>query len=64
LPNNVDEMNEILREKFVELYKIPILNQLRDFWLTRDPYLDLPPLPDTGKGFDIEMVKLSKYFFH
>lgn len=64
LPCYVDEMNEILREKFVELYKQPILPMLREFWLTNDPYLELPPLPDTGKGFDINMVKESKYFFH
>jgi DNA-directed RNA polymerase len=57
-------MNTILREKFVALYKQPILQQLREFWLTNDPYLELPPLPDTGAGFDIEMVKDSKYFFH
>lgn len=60
---DVDHMNRILRESFVELYKRPVLEELRDFWLAEDPSLNLPPVPKTGKGFDLELVKQSKYFF-
>lgn len=60
---DIDEMSEILRDSFVELYKRPLLEELRDHWLTEDPSLNLPPVPKIGKGFDLEEVKKSKYFF-
>eukprot|EP01127_Copromyxa_protea_P018049 TRINITY_DN5595_c0_g1_i1.p1 TRINITY_DN5595_c0_g1~~TRINITY_DN5595_c0_g1_i1.p1 ORF type:complete len:970 (-),score=195.17 TRINITY_DN5595_c0_g1_i1:17-2752(-) len=60
---DVDDMNEILRDSFIKLYKRPLLEELRDYWLSEDPSLHIPPVPKTGKGFDLDLVSQSKYFF-
>jgi DNA-directed RNA polymerase len=66
-PSDVDEMNVVLRDKFVELHSVDLLEQLltsfrRDFpeveW-DADPALALPPRGD----LDLEEVKKSTYFF-
>ena len=66
-PSDVDEMNVVLRDKFVELHSGDLLEQLitsfrRDFpeveW-DADPALALPPRGD----LDLEEVKKSIYFF-
>lgn len=62
--STVDDMNRILREKFVELYKKPLLNDLRNYWIAQNPDVEIPPLPDIDSDFDIELVKKSPYFFH
>ncbi|KAL3525808.1 hypothetical protein ACH5RR_014180 [Cinchona calisaya] len=60
---DVDEMNRILREKFVELYETPILeNLLGDFQRTF-PSLSFPSLPERG-DFDLKDVLKSPYFFN
>ena len=65
--SDVDEMNVVLRDKFVELHSVDLLEQLltsfrRDFpeveW-DADPALALPPRGD----LDLEEVKKSTYFF-
>ncbi|KAF9615594.1 hypothetical protein IFM89_024683 [Coptis chinensis] len=43
---DVDKMNRILREKFIELYDIPILDDLLKSFQTSFPTLTFPPLPD------------------
>ena len=60
---DVDKMNRILREKFVELYSMPILENLLESFQTSHPTLTFPPLPDRG-NFDLREVLESPYFFN
>lgn len=60
---DVDRMNQILREKFVELYSMPILENLLESFQILHPTLTFPPLPETG-DFDLEKVRESPYFFN
>ncbi|CAK9316793.1 unnamed protein product [Citrullus colocynthis] len=60
---DVDEMNRILREKFVELYEAPILENLLENFQKSFPKLTFPPLPDRG-DFDLKDVLQSPYFFN
>ncbi|XP_028792476.1 DNA-directed RNA polymerase 2B, chloroplastic/mitochondrial isoform X2 [Neltuma alba] len=60
---DVDEMNRILREKFVELYQIPILENLLEGFQRSFPSLSFPPLPERG-DFDLRDVLKSPYFFN
>lgn len=60
---DVDMMNKILREKFVELYEAPILENLLEGFQKSFPSLNLPPLPARG-DFDLREVLNSTYFFN
>uniref|UniRef100_M8C8F6 DNA-directed RNA polymerase n=1 Tax=Aegilops tauschii TaxID=37682 RepID=M8C8F6_AEGTA len=60
---DVDTMNKILREKFVELYDAPILENLLESFRTAFPKLKFPPLPERG-NFDMKDVLQSTYFFN
>ncbi|KAJ4978990.1 hypothetical protein NE237_009770 [Protea cynaroides] len=60
---DVDEMNRILREKFVELYEQPILENLLESFQQSFPALSFPPLPERG-DFDLRVVLESPYFFN
>ncbi|CAI8584735.1 unnamed protein product [Vicia faba] len=60
---DVDEMNRILREKFVELYDAPILENLLENFEKTFPALKFPPLPERG-DFDLQEVLKSPYFFN
>ncbi|XP_042443575.1 DNA-directed RNA polymerase 1B, mitochondrial-like [Zingiber officinale] len=60
---NVDQMNTILREKFVELYEQPILENLVESFQQNFPTLEFPPLPERG-DFDPRDVLNSTYFFN
>ncbi|XP_065854821.1 DNA-directed RNA polymerase 2, chloroplastic/mitochondrial [Euphorbia lathyris] len=60
---DVDEMNRILREKFVELYEAPILENLLETFEKSFPSLPFPPLPERG-DFDLHDVLHSPYFFN
>ncbi|KAG9455917.1 hypothetical protein H6P81_000425 [Aristolochia fimbriata] len=60
---DVDKMNLILREKFVELYNMPILENLLESFETSFPGLSFPPLPGRG-NFDLQEVLRSPYFFN
>ncbi|GAB4853640.1 DNA-directed RNA polymerase 3B, chloroplastic [Ancistrocladus abbreviatus] len=60
---DVDKMNQILREKFVELYSIPILENLLESFRTSYPASTFPPLPDRG-DFNLNEVLESPYFFN
>ncbi|XP_061347447.1 DNA-directed RNA polymerase 3B, chloroplastic isoform X2 [Gastrolobium bilobum] len=55
---DVEKMSQILREKFVELYSIPILENLLEGFETSYPGLTFPPLPQRG-DFDLRK-KLQK----
>ncbi|GAB5354656.1 hypothetical protein AAMO2058_000137600 [Amorphochlora amoebiformis] len=58
----MDPMNVILREKFVELYKRPILEDLAISFQTRFPTVQFPPVPARG-DLDLNLVQESTYFF-
>ncbi|WVZ25180.1 hypothetical protein V8G54_003724 [Vigna mungo] len=60
---DVDEMNKILREKFVELYDAPILENLLESFEKNFPTLNFPSLPERG-DFDLREVLESRYFFN
>ncbi|KAH9707793.1 DNA-directed RNA polymerase [Citrus sinensis] len=60
---DVDQMNRILREKFVELYEQPILEDLLASFQKQFPKLNFPPLPERG-DFDLRDVLESPYFFN
>ncbi|KAL2656510.1 hypothetical protein AAZV13_04G125500 [Glycine max] len=62
-PCDVEKMNQILREKFVELYNMPILENLLEGFQTTYPGLAFPPLPKRG-DFDLQKVLDSPYFFN
>ncbi|MCO5547470.1 hypothetical protein L7F22_000920 [Adiantum nelumboides] len=60
---DVDKMNVILREKFVELYSQPILEDLLKSFKESFPNIEFPPVPARGK-FDLNEVLQSPYFFN
>mmetsp|Transcript_11809 Transcript_11809/g.47643 ORF Transcript_11809/g.47643 Transcript_11809/m.47643 type:complete len:339 (-) Transcript_11809:179-1195(-) len=60
--DDVDVMNRVLREKFLELYSRPILEDLEASFRLRYPHLDFPPIPDRGE-LDITQVLDAPYFF-
>lgn len=60
---DVDKMNQILREQFVELYSMPILENLLENFHTSYPTLTFPALPKRG-NFDLREVLKSPYFFN
>ncbi|KAE8700156.1 DNA-directed RNA polymerase 3 [Hibiscus syriacus] len=60
---DVEMMNQILREKFVELYSMPILENLLESFKASYPSLIFPPLPGRG-NFDLREVLKSPYFFN
>lgn len=60
---DVDQMNAILREKFVQLYEAPILENLLESFQKSFPKLEFPPLPERG-DFDLKEVLKSPYFFN
>ncbi|XP_064957274.1 DNA-directed RNA polymerase 2B, chloroplastic/mitochondrial-like isoform X2 [Musa acuminata AAA Group] len=60
---DVDQMNRILREKFVELYEKPILENLLESFQKAFPTLTFPELPERG-DFNLKDVLDSPYFFN
>ncbi|KAM3286369.1 DNA-directed RNA polymerase 2, chloroplastic/mitochondrial [Capsicum chacoense] len=60
---DVDKLNSILREKFVELYETPILENLLESFQISYPTLSFPCLPERG-DFDLRDVLESPYFFN
>ena len=59
---DVDEMNEALRDCFVELYSKPLLSDLKESWELRYPEVEFPELPELG-DLDLNHVKSATYFF-
>ena len=59
---DVDEMNEALRDCFVELYSRPLLSDLKESWELRYPEVEFPELPELG-NLDLNEVKSATYFF-
>ena len=61
-PADVDEMNVVLRECFIDLYNEPLLEELKRNWELRYPDIVFPDLPERGT-LDLEEVKKARYFF-
>lgn len=61
-PCDIDEMNGALRDVFVDLYSLPLLEQLKESFELRYPDITFPDLPERG-DLDLEEVKRSKFFF-
>ena len=60
---DVDQMNEMLRDQFVNLYSQPILEDFLESLVIRYPDVSFPPIPEKGK-LDLESVRNSPYFFN
>ncbi|KAF4370405.1 hypothetical protein F8388_016142, partial [Cannabis sativa] len=60
---DVDQMNQILRQQFVELYSMPVLENLLENFRTSYPELEFPPIPERG-SFNLQEVLNSPYFFN
>ena len=61
-PCDIDEMNDALRDMFVELYSQPLLEKLKQSFELRYPDITFPDLPEKG-NLDLREVKKSTFFF-
>ena len=61
-PGDIDTMNDLLREEFVNLHSMPLLENLRDSLVRRFPGVEFPAVPEKGT-LDLNEVKKSLYFF-
>ena len=61
-PCDIDEMNEALRDTFVELYEQPLLEDLKKTWELRYPSIQFPDLPERG-NLNLGDVRSAPYFF-
>ena len=61
-PCDIEEMNTGLRESFIDLYKRPLLEDLKAAWETRYPSLLFPDVPTQG-DLDLNDVRSAPYFF-
>ena len=59
---SVDEMNEVLRERFISLHEQPLLENLLAEFREGNPKLAFPPVPELG-SLKLEQVEDAKYFF-
>ena len=59
---DIDEMNEALRDCFIELYSQPLLQDLKESWELRYPDVQFPDIPELG-NLDLKEVKSATYFF-
>ncbi|KAL4525788.1 hypothetical protein Ndes2526B_g09281 [Nannochloris sp. 'desiccata'] len=58
----VEQMNHVLREKFIDLHSQPLLENLLEELGKEHPDIVFPPLPPRG-DLHLEDIKLAKYFF-
>lgn len=58
----MESMNSSLREQFIQLYSLPILEDLHNGLVCRFPHVRFPPVPARG-ALDLNSVRDSKYFF-
>jgi DNA-directed RNA polymerase len=61
-PCDIDEMNQALRDTFVELYEQPLLEDLKKTWELRYPSIQFPDLPERG-NLNLGDVRSAPYFF-
>lgn len=59
---DVERMNEILREKFIELHSRPLLEDLLAEFRETYPGMEFPPVPIRGE-YDVRSVRDAPYFF-
>lgn len=59
---DIDTMNKSLREQFIRLYSLPLLESFRSSLLLRFPSIKFPELPPRGM-LDLNQVRDSTYFF-
>jgi len=59
---DIDRMNEILRDKFIELHKMPILDNLLADFKAFYPELNFPSPPELGT-LNLDLIRKSPYFF-
>lgn len=62
-PCDVPVMSEAIRSSFIELYSLPILEELHESLVKRYPSIVFPAVPERGE-LDINQVWHSPYFFH
>jgi DNA-directed RNA polymerase len=63
---NMDKLNEIIREVFVDMYSSNVLEDFRNQVLAQLPpelHDKIPPVPELGT-LDLSQVKQSRYFCH
>mmetsp|Transcript_21755 Transcript_21755/g.47275 ORF Transcript_21755/g.47275 Transcript_21755/m.47275 type:complete len:1265 (+) Transcript_21755:177-3971(+) len=61
-PCDIEEMNVVLRESFIDLYKRPLLEELKKMWEIRYPSITFPDVPARG-DLDLNDVRSAPYFF-
>ena len=61
-PCDIEEMNHVLRESFIELYEQPLLQDLKKRWELRYPSITFPDLPECG-DLNLNDVRSAPYFF-
>jgi DNA-directed RNA polymerase len=61
-PCDIEEMNVVLRESFIELYNRPLLEELKINWAIRYPSITFPDIPAPGE-LDLNDVRSAPYFF-
>lgn len=59
---DIEEMNVVLRDSFIELYNRPLLDELKNMWEMRYPSIEFPDIPEKG-DLDLDEVKSAPYFF-
>lgn len=62
LPADVPTMNRLLREQFIALHSLPLLENLRESFVKRYPDISFDEVPPKG-AFDLNKVLESTYFF-
>jgi len=60
--SSVDEMNEVLRDKFIDLHEQPLLENLLQEFRLQHPDLNFPPVPELGT-LNLGQVSDATYFF-
>ncbi|KAL4857485.1 DNA-directed RNA polymerase 2B [Chlorella vulgaris] len=58
----VERMNDLLREKFIELHSQPLLERLLEEFQQNYPGIEFPPLPPKG-DLDLDQLREAAYFF-
>ncbi|KAL7522519.1 hypothetical protein ACHAWX_007224 [Stephanocyclus meneghinianus] len=61
-PCDIEEMNTVLRECFIDLYNQPLLEDLKKRWELRYPSITFPDLPKCG-DLNLDDVRSAPYFF-
>ncbi|KAL3811264.1 hypothetical protein ACHAXA_003363 [Cyclostephanos tholiformis] len=61
-PCDIEEMNVVLRESFIDLYNRPLLEELKNNWSIRYPSITFPEIPTPGE-LDLNDVRSAPYFF-